>query len=211
MKIFFFYFYDMIDSSSKNAYLQNLAARIRQGDIGALIPFRKTLLDEGTGYLRKRGMSSADALDTAQEYISLISSDLIRGKAFSQVRAYFFKCLRSKLQKHAQRQERFVPIDPTNETGFAPDANDPVGSFEEREELHYRIQKLMKHFAMLGEGCKSLLKHHFWGQYENMAALAEELGLSNANSAKTRKSDCLKRLREIYFQSSPDSPINTQA
>lgn len=54
-------------------------------------------------------------------------------------------------------------------------------------------------FDLLPSSCKSLLKYFYW-EHKPMDEIASILGMRNADSAKTKKSKCMNRFKEIATQ-----------
>lgn len=54
-------------------------------------------------------------------------------------------------------------------------------------------------FDLLPSSCKSLLKYFYW-EHKPMDEIASILGMRNADSAKTKKSKCMNKFKEIAAQ-----------
>lgn len=54
-------------------------------------------------------------------------------------------------------------------------------------------------FDLLPSSCKSLLKYFYW-EHKPMDEIASILGMRNADSAKTKKSKCMNKFKEIATQ-----------
>ena len=66
----------------------------------------------------------------------------------------------------------------------------------EREEREYVIRQLID---QIGAPCAPLLIGKYW-EMKSMAKLAEELGYSNADSAKAQKTKCMKKVKSFVKQ-----------
>ena len=51
-------------------------------------------------------------------------------------------------------------------------------------------------FEKLPQECKTLFKHYFWG-HKTMDEIASILGMRNADSAKSKKFKCMKKVKDI--------------
>ena len=58
---------------------------------------------------------------------------------------------------------------------------------------------LDKVFDLLPSSCKSLLKYFYW-EHKPMDEIASILGMRNADSAKTKKSKCMNKFKDIAAQ-----------
>ena len=54
-------------------------------------------------------------------------------------------------------------------------------------------------FDLLPAECKTLLKHFYWN-HKPMDEIASILGMRNADSAKSKKSKCMNKVKEIAAQ-----------
>ncbi|MEL6674240.1 MAG: hypothetical protein AAFR61_18685 [Bacteroidota bacterium] len=182
---------------SRQARLLRLAEKVAEGDRKAMLSLREQLFGKGMGFLQNQGLTHAEAEEAAQKKLTDLISRLIRGEKIQAVEAYYFKALKNELGKLAREKQRLVPLE---EGTLSPEkeAHDPMLEAEKEEEKRLRVKIARQAFQQLGAGCQKVLGLFFQGA--RMGEIALEIGLSGANSAKTRKSQCLKRLIQLYHQ-----------
>lgn len=99
-------------------------------------------------------------------------------------------------QKHASRfeqlEDRHAQVE--QESAFVVERERQRGIFSEPAEG--RVAELRKYWKQLTERCQKILNLRIV-QGMSMPDIAEALGLSNANSAKTAKNKCLNRLKTL--------------
>lgn len=110
--------------------------------------------------------------------------------------------IRNRLKTDQRHKERFAPLDEDHvqieqTSSFVVEAESQKGIFSEPAEG--RVAALRKSFAQLTERCQQILNLRIVHGL-SMPDIAETLGLSNANSAKTAKNKCLNRLKSIMGQ-----------
>lgn len=69
---------------------------------------------------------------------------------------------------------------------------------EEFDRKQEEFQVMEKAIGSLGEPCKSLIEAYYIHK-QNMQAIADQFGYTNADNAKNQKYKCLMRLKKIFF------------
>jgi RNA polymerase sigma factor (sigma-70 family) len=69
---------------------------------------------------------------------------------------------------------------------------------------------LDKLFSRIPSECSTLLKHFYWG-HKPMDEIASILGMRNADSVKSKKSKCMKRIKEIAARIIEDDEFAEEA
>jgi RNA polymerase sigma factor (sigma-70 family) len=107
--------------------------------------------------------------------------------------------IRNRLKKEQQFQERFRPLD--EDLSRMEEASEEMvlsaakeGIF--REGAEGKLAQLQKGFAQLTERCRQLLLMRIVHGL-SMPEIAENMGMSGPDSAKTAKNKCLKRLKTL--------------
>ena len=125
----------------------------------------------------------------------------MEGYAGKQVNTVLFSfaanLIRNRLKTDQRHKERFTPLDEDHvqieqSSSFVVGAESQKGIFSEPAEG--RTAALRKSFVQLTERCQKILNLRIVHGL-SMPDIAETLGLSNANSAKTAKNKCLNRLK----------------
>ena len=71
--------------------------------------------------------------------------------------------------------------------------NDDISVDEKQQAQNEFIDRV---FEKLPQECKTLFKHYFWG-HKTMDEIASILGMRNADSAKSKKFKCMKKVKDI--------------
>lgn len=184
--------------------LQTLADRYRQGDMDALGPLWQGLLKRGMRFVRGRQVPQAEAHDLIQDKIEDLVGRLHRGQHLTNVEAYLLKALDNALKRRGKQQKEETSF-PEEEETLRPDSRwleEDDGSAESawiREESQKAsTQRLTQALSQLGERCQEVIRYFYWANC-GMADLVEELSFGSTHSAKTRKNQCVNRLRELFF------------
>ena len=69
---------------------------------------------------------------------------------------------------------------------------------EKHHEFEINVNKLKSCLDQIGNPCKTLLTA-FYFENKSMNEIAELLGYTNAENAKTQKYKCLNRIRSLFF------------
>lgn len=77
--------------------------------------------------------------------------------------------------------------------------NNEEESISVDEKQHTQDEFLDRVFDMLPSECKRLLKYFYW-EHKSMDDIASILGMRNADSAKTKKSKCMNKFKDIAAQ-----------
>ena len=97
------------------------------------------------------------------------------------------------------RKKRVITSDQavTISLSLHKDETDAELSAEEKQRTQDEF--LDKALDLLPAECKTLLKHFYWG-HKSMDDIASILGMRNADSAKTKKSKCMNKFKDIAAQ-----------
>lgn len=136
-----------------------------------------------------------DREDIFQEAVTRLWENVQRGKLSketltSSLYVYFRHVVDNVTKEHIRKQMHYLVMDIENER--VRDV-DNVGM----EKMHYtedeRVKLVRRAVNEMGTPCAPLLLGFLWDK-KSMATLAEELGYSGADSAKTQKSKCMDKL-----------------
>ena len=113
---------------------------------------------------------------------------------------------RNKGQKPTDEDEDTDAIDIKEELEFSDDSMDDESqssnqSFDPNDDMdtQERERIIRSLVEQLGKPCAPLLLGHLW-ENKSMEILAQELGYSNADSAKSQKAKCMKKVKTFVKQ-----------
>lgn len=205
----------MTDTEVIQAFLNNDQKGIREVYLAWRVPFEKSL---------SRLLPNTDDMDDAYQeaFIRLqqhiLTERLTANNIEKSLCAYFNTIGRyvaleminqhNKGQQNAETQEEEIPhiiplahktdqqdIDPDDEPAEVDVPFDPNEHMDTRE----RERVIRSLVDQLGAPCAPLLIGFFWNN-QSMDQLAQELGYSSADSAKTQKSKCMKKVKSFVKQ-----------
>ncbi len=121
----------------------------------------------------------------------------------STVKTYFYSICKYKwleeLRRRKRKDDKHNPLDSDHQE--IPADVDISGEILQEEKYEW----LWKKIRMLNETCIKLLTH-FYVQGDSMKQIAETLGMSNSNSAKSAASKCRKQLAVLIMED-PNFPV----
>ena len=113
---------------------------------------------------------------------------------------------RNKGQNHTDEENDIDPINIKEELEFSdePMDDEPLSSdqsFDPNDDMdtQERERIIRSLVEQLGKPCAPLLLGHLW-ENKSMEILAQELGYSNADSAKSQKAKCMKKVKTFVKQ-----------
>lgn len=166
--------------------------RIKRGNTHSYSRLYNYFFPMGVSTLRKYDCPENEAQDICSHFwIEEVWVKLTRGDArkIRRFRAYYFKSLRNAWAKRAKKLQKIQSLTKLEE--YAKD--------EEIGVLFTRVERMKKSLAKLSEKCREILEEsYYYFDKQSLQEVARDLGLRNADTAKSTKSRCLKRLREYY-------------
>ena len=152
------------------------------------------------GYIQKKFeiRLEEDREDIFQEAVARLWENIQRGKLSentltSSLYTYFKSIADNVTKEHIRKQKNYVVTDIENEPIMDVDS---IGM----EKMNYledeRLKIIYRAVDKMGKPCAPLLLGFLWDK-KSMATLAEELGYSGADSAKSQKSKCMPKLTVI--------------
>ena len=170
-------------------------------DNNALINrFYRQYREDLYGYIQKKFeiRLEEDREDIFQEAVARLWENIQRGKLSEKsltasLYTYFKSIADNVTKEHIRKQKNYVVIDIENEPIRDVDG---IGM----EKMNYvedeRLKIIYRAVDKMGKPCAPLLLGFLWDK-KSMATLAEELGYSGADSAKSQKSKCMPKLTVI--------------
>lgn len=202
----------MTDKEIIQSFIDNNQHGIREVYYAWRVPFEQSLM---------RLLPNTDDMDDAYQeaFIRLqqhiLTERLTADNIQKSVLAYFktigrYVALeminqRNKGQNQPNEDEDIDAIDIKEELEFSDDMDDKPQSsdqsFDPNDEMdtQERERIIRSLVEQLGKPCAPLLLGHLW-ENKSMEILAQELGYSNADSAKTQKAKCMKKVKTFVKQ-----------
>ena len=150
--------------------------------LGFVYKFQKTLfLDQET---------ALDCfIDALADVVEQAGNGTFQGK--SKLSTYLYQIAYFRCVDALRKDKKSIP----SEAEF-PEIEDLSQKVGKTLETEYEVKKLKVHLAHMGHPCEGILMDWaFWGY--NMNEIAERNGLSSAAIAKSRKYQCLQKLRQL--------------
>lgn len=146
-------------------------------------------------FIRLNGGNDDDAKDIFQETLVTLFHK-VRQENFTltaKLNTYIYSIARNlwltELKRKKQKSENVFELEE-----FLP--GDEL-LLEEVESIKLRYNRLNWSLEKLGEPCKSILSYYYFYKW-SMQEIAEKMGYTNAENAKTQKYKCLLRLKKIF-------------
>jgi RNA polymerase sigma factor (sigma-70 family) len=149
--------------------------------------FRNEFLDWG---LRNFAINVEQLKDIFQDTVLDFQQNIISGQLnhlTSTLKTYLFQIGKFKIINFLKREQRITYLE---EIKFIKKEKEEYMLSEERQ---YNLDDIAKAMAKLPEDCQSLLKLYYFKEYD-MSSIARELNYKNSDTAKSKKSVCLKKL-----------------
>ncbi len=172
----------------------------REDDKSLINRFYRQFREDFYGYIQKQFeiRLEEDREDIFQESVARLWENIQRGKLSentltSSLYWYFKKIVDNVTKEHIRKQKNYVVTDIENE---------PIRDVDNigMEKMNYvedeRLKIIYRAVDKMGKPCAPLLLGFLWDK-KSMATLAEELGYSGADSAKSQKSKCMPKLTVI--------------
>jgi RNA polymerase sigma-70 factor (ECF subfamily) len=135
--------------------------------------------------------SDEQAKDAFQEAVLDFHQNVISGhltELSSTIKTYLFQIGKHKLLNIQKKESRMTYHDALHLI-----ENGEMGSFMEEEQKAYNQEQISKAIEKLPEDCQKVLKLFYFSEYD-MESIAREMSYKNADTAKSKKSLCMKNL-----------------
>ena len=203
----------MTDKEIIQSFIDNTQHGIREVYYAWRVPFEQSLM---------RLLPNTDDMDDAYQeaFIRLqqhILTERLTTENIEKSLLAYFKTIgryvaleiinqRNKGQKPTDEDEDTDAIDIKEELEFSDDSMDDESqssnqSFDPNDDMdtQERERIIRSLVEQLGKPCAPLLLGHLW-ENKSMEILAQELGYSNADSAKSQKAKCMKKVKTFVKQ-----------
>jgi RNA polymerase sigma factor (sigma-70 family) len=187
----------MAEISAQTPGDEQLIRSLAAGDSATIRTIYKTCYPTIEKMVFKLNGNLDDAYDTFQDAVTIMYEKAKGGQLqlTCQFSTYLTAIAKNLwLKKLANRKNRSVAVF-YDELPEAAGIESDVQVFLQFEQ---HVGKLDEALQKIGEPCKSVLLA-FYVQNKSMTTIAEQLGYTNAENAKTQKYKCLNRLRKLFF------------
>lgn len=175
---------------------QQLLENLRAGKEEFLIQIYR---DHRTPFIqwaqRHFSVSSSDAEDVFQNVMIIFYRNLQSGKLMeltASLRTYLFAIGKRLLLNKLRSKRQDIDLEEVNVKDL------DLTIYHQIESTHQQTL-IAQAMAKLGAACQKLLRLFFFKNYTS-EAVAYRMDLSNSDSARSRKLQCIKQLRKIFQQ-----------
>jgi RNA polymerase sigma-70 factor (ECF subfamily) len=172
---------------------KNIINQIKSGDEKPLLEIYKLHRNEFIKWSVKNFKANEEqAKDAFQDSVIAFHQNIISGKLIefeSSLKTYLFQIGKHKIINLLKKESRIVTYNDLVHVIKGNELND----FMEEEDKIYNREQISKAISKLPEDCQKLLKLHYFDDFD-MESIARELNYKNADTAKSKKTICMKRL-----------------
>ncbi|MBI2259580.1 MAG: sigma-70 family RNA polymerase sigma factor [Flavobacteriia bacterium] len=174
---------------------KNIISQIKQGNENPLLEIYKLYRNEFIKWSIKNYKASEEqAKDSFQEAMIIFHQNIISGQLTeldTSLKTYLFQIGKFKVLNLQKKESRVVTYNDLVQVIKGNELND----YMEEEDKIYNKEQISKAIAKLPEDCQKVLKLYYFDEFD-MESIARELNYKNADTAKSKKSICMKRLIE---------------
>ena len=170
----------------------NIIAQIKSGDEEPLFFLYKNYRNEFINWATKEYHCSIEtAKDVFQEAILDFHQNILLGKLTqltSTAKTYLFQIGRHKILNQIKKDRRI-----TYHSNLELIKGNEFQDYMAKENKVYTQEQISEAIAKLSEDCQKVLKLHYYNEFD-MDSIAREMNYKNSNTAKSKKSNCMKKL-----------------
>jgi len=177
-------------SSERN---QEIIDRIRNGEMETLHELYRTGRNTIRAFVTRNSGSSDEADDILQEALVILWQRIraCRFEPLAQPGTFLFATARNLWLRQLARRKREKPLGPDDHEK----QDDAVSSLDALI-LTEETGTLQQAMARLSEQCRSILLAFYWEEL-SMEQIAQRFGFANPETAKSKKYQCKRLLREL--------------
>lgn len=172
----------------------DLIHRIKSGDERVLVQLYEKYRNEFIHWSYKSlGVQKEVAQDAFQEAMLDFHSNVLSGKLTeltSSIKTYLFQIGKHKLLNHIKKEQSITYLESLQMIKV-----NEYEDFMEEEQKTYTQEQISKAINKLPQDCQEVLKLYYFKEYD-MESVAREMNYKNSDTAKSKKSVCMKRLAE---------------
>lgn len=195
----------------KGLSIESLTESLRSGDSSPLqLVFEECMTYCTSTLCNSTSCSAEDAEDFFVDAVMIFRDKVLDGslKELTNLKSYIYGiCLNLHRQAARSNQKIIHASDNDMEDYFYQEVTlDPLSESLEEDFTQELLQSCMDTLDLLNDSCRSILEDfYFFGM--SMAEIAEKMNLSNAQVAKTTKSRCYKKWKELINTHSQSQSI----
>lgn len=175
----------------------DLLQGIREDNENAIKTVYKLHFPMIENFIRQNGGSGQEAKDLFQDGFLVLYNNL-KNPVFTldcKIKTYIYSvCKRIWLTELKRKSKAPAVVD-----GIDEFINIDESDIEEHNKHENSLLQLQSSLVKLGEPCNVLLSDYYLNNL-SMQQIAEKMGYTNADNAKTQKYKCLLRLKKIFFE-----------
>lgn len=179
-------------SELKKKEEHKILSQIRKGDESPIFEIYKIFRDEFLMYAKTNYNSTSEqSKDAFQEAVIDFHQNVISGKLTelsSSLKTYLFQIGKHKLLNILQKERRITYHDSIHLI-----KGEKATDFMKEENRIYTQEQINNAINKLPEDCQEVLKLYYFKEFD-MNSIARDMNYKNANTAKSKKSVCMKRL-----------------
>lgn len=151
--------------------------------------------------VKQKGASIDEAKDLFQDAIMVVIKKVVEEneEITSSLKTYITTICKYQWNNKINKLSNRKTIHITSDYSFTDD--DESKNFDEEEARFSLVEKALDE---IGEKCKSIL-NMFYINHNSMEEIAETMGFSSINSAKTQKYKCIEKARKLVSENTENS------
>ena len=170
----------------------NIIQEIKSGKEKPLYDLYRLYRNEFLVFAQKNYRASEEqAKDCFQESVMDFHQNIVSGKLtelVSSEKTYLFQIGKHKILNLLKKEGRMTYHD-----NLQVIKGNELEDYMEEEEGKYTQEQITEAISKLPNDCQKILKLHYHNEYD-MDSIARELGYKNSDTAKSKKSICIKKL-----------------
>jgi len=171
---------------------------LKNNDGWAFYYINMTYLPSVIQYIKLHGGTKEDAEDIVQDAILILINNVNEGKYQPQdstkIKTYFIGICKNLWKEHLRKKARYASFADFDFKIEEFEGYDFLYELTEFEALTERQKIVLEVFDNASDTCKKVLSYFYFKNYSH-EEIAEKMGFSNAESSKTQKNKCLKKLK----------------
>lgn len=187
------------DNMSDNEYHleTHWIEKIRSGETEALKKLYKDNYPSIAHFVLNNNGTEEEAKDIYQDSV-IVFYEKIQNPSFELnclVKTFLYSVARRLWLKKLSEKERYV----AKVTDFEDFLDFSDLEMQEADENELKFNQMEQALTQIGEPCRTILKD-FYIYKHSMQDIAEKMGYTGTDNAKTQKYKCLQRLKKIFFK-----------
>ena len=173
---------------------QNIIQEIKSGNENILIRFYEVYRDEFIAFSAKNyNAQNEQSKDAFQDAVLDFHQNIISGQLIeltASPKTYLFQLGRNKVLNILKKERRITYLEDIQVI-----KGQEYESFVEDNEAAFTQEQMQSVIPLMPNDCQKVLKLFYYNEYD-MESIADEMNYKNSNTAKSKKSVCMKKLIE---------------